>query len=369
MEDDLVLSYTLVKPSQIQEELNKIEEINKQNNLLRASLFTLIVFAEKNEKLSYFVQLVDHIIEQFPCRVIFIEEDTQNSSQPLQAAIGAKMVHNGGYPSVVCDIIYLTSPKNNTEQILHLIYQHTLIDLPVHLLWGKDPTISHPLFFQLRNMSQRLIFHSECSLNLQTLAEKILNNILKYHWEVADLNWVYLQEWREILKAIFNTPEALEDLRETTDITLQFCGSANHFFCHNHFQVHYLHAWLAAELGWKFSSYQEKEGKKIITYQGEHQPITVTAFETKCPLDSDGGAIVDLQIKTKTKKIFNFASEPQNEFIQVEIKDEEKANNAYNTRLMKAKWQVYLAKEICYKETSLHYEETLKVLSTIHGLV
>lgn len=362
-------SYISVKPSQIRHELEKLEETHKQNNQLRASLFNLIVYVQKNEKLPYFVELVDQIVQHFPCRVIFIEEDPKSTELYLNAHIAAKMINAGDNPNVVCDKIYLSTSKDNHEQIEHLILEHTLVDLPVYLLWGQDPTCTHPLFPSLKHMAKRLIFHSECSNNLQELSQKLLTNVIKHDWEVADLNWMYLEEWREVLKAIFNNPQSLQDLQQTTEVNIQFCASSNKYFGHNHFQVHYLHGWLAAQLGWEFISYNDHEVKKDIIYAHEKEPIHVQVSEEQCGLKASPGTIMSIQIKTKNKKKFTFNNNAKDQVIHIEIVDEEKANKPYNTSLMKSKWQVYLSKEICYKETSKHYEKMLKILSTMDGLV
>ncbi|MCH9633134.1 MAG: hypothetical protein S4CHLAM6_14860 [Chlamydiae bacterium] len=362
-------SYISVKPSQIRSELEKLEETHKQNNQLRASLFNLIVYVQKNEKLPLFLELVDQIVQHFPCRVIFIEENPESSESYLDARISAKMIHVGDAPNVVCDKIYLSTSKDNCEQIQHLILEHTLVDLPIYLLWGKDPTCSHPLFPSLKHMAKRLIFHSECSNNLQELSQKLLSNVITDNWEIADLNWVYLEEWREVIKAVFNSQLSLEDLQQTTEVNIDFCATPSEYFCHNHFQVHYLHSWLAAQLGWKFVSYKDQQIKKDIAYSFGEERVHVQISEEQCGIKASPGTILSIQIKTKNKKIFTFKADTDDEMIHINIIDEEKPNKPYNTSLMKSKWQVYLTKEICYKETSKHYKQMLQILSTMDGLV
>lgn len=362
-------SYIPVQVGEIQKELDKLEKMHEQNNQLRASLFNLIVYTRKNEKLPYFVQIVDEIVKQFPCRILFIEESSEESAPYLNAKIAAKIVSSGDNPNVVCDKIYLETSKNNSEQILHLILQHTIVDLPIYLLWGQDPTLSHPLFPSLKHIAKRLVFHSECSNNLQEMSQKLLANVIKDHWEIADLNWINLEEWKEVLKAIFNSKESVDDLNQTSEVTLKFCSSKSEFFCHNHFQVHYMHAWLAAQLQWDFVSYQDEKAAKHIHYKKNQTRIQVNILEHECSIKALPGTITYLQIKTENKKNFTFQTQYEDEMIHIEIVDEKKESPPYNTALMKSKWEVYLAKEICYEQTSQHYIQTLKVLAEIDGLV
>lgn len=364
-----MLSYFPVELSQISKELDKLEEMHEQNNQLRASLFNFIVYAQKNEKLPYFIELVEQIAERFPCRIIFIEENTTPSEPYLQASIAAKMISSSDSPAVICDRIYLSTSQNNTEQLLHLILQHTLVDLPNYLLWGKDPTLEHPLFPSLQHMAKRLIFHSECSNHLQKLSQKLLAGIIKFDWEVADLNWIYLQEWREMIQAIFNDFQYLKDLKETELIQIQFCATPSEYFCHNHFQVHYMHAWIAAQLGWKFVSYHDQNNTKEIIYSNSNNSVKVLITQESCGIKASPGTLLFLQLKTKNQKIFTFKTNAGEEIIHIEIVDEQKPNSLYNTSFMKKEWQVYLSKEICYNETSAHYKNMLQMLSSIDGLI
>lgn len=364
-----MFSYIEVKPSQIQSELEKLEETHKQNNQLRASLFNLIVYAHKGDKLPYFVDLVDQIVKQFPCRIIFIEEETKTTDHYLKSKIAAKLVSEGDNPNIVCDKIYLETSKDNTEQIHHLILQHAIIDLPIYILWGQDPTIENPLLNQIKHMATRLIFHSECSNNLQELSKKLLSNILTNQWEVADLNWINLEELRGVIKATFNSEESTEDLNKATDVILKFCGSQSEFFSHNHFQVHYMHAWLAAQLNWQFVDYKDNTTQKTVTYKSPLEDICVKILEEKCSIEAQAGTVMHCQIKTRNKKIFTFFTSSKEDMIHIEILDEKKGNKPYTASVIKPKWAIYLAKEICYKETSAHYANTLKVLAQINGLI
>ena len=363
-----MFSYIPVDPSQIEQELEKLEETHKQNNQLRASLFNLIVYAHKGQKLPYFVDLADQIVKQFPCRILFIEENTESTEPYLKSSIAAKLVSEGDNPNIVCDKIYLETSKDNTEQIYHLVLQHVIIDLPIYLLWGQDPTLPHPLFNPLKHLANRLVFHSECSNNLQTLSKTLLDHVIRDHWEVADLNWVHLQDLREVIKATFNSKEAIQDLEAATEITLKFCGAESEYFCHNHFQVHYMHAWLAGQLNWQFLSYEDHQNEKRISYQNGSEQVKINILEEKCSLQAQPGMVVYFQIKTRTKKSFVFSTSPDQDMIHIEILDEEKRNTPYNASVIKPKWALFLAKEICYNETSAHYINTLKVLAQIDGL-
>ncbi len=364
-----MLSFTTVSPSNIGQELDKLEELHKQNNQLRASLFNLVIFVNSLEKLPYFETLTHQITEKFPCRVLLIEENKEAPPLFLEALIAAKTIKNGEGPQVVCDYIHLKTAPGNPEQVLHLILEHLIPDLPLTLLWGQDPTCKHPLFDHLKQIAQRLIFHSECSNNIHDLAQNLLSSIVNCPWEVADLNWVYLEDWKKVIRTLFNSKENLDDLKNIETVNLNFCKTPSQYFCHNHFQVHYLHSWLASNLGWQFASLKENEQEQIITYKINDRLIQIHILQTMCDLRAPPGTILSVDLTLKNKKNFKFANQLEKDAINIEIWDEEKQKITYNGSIVKTKGEIYLSKEICYNETSAHYVEMLKTLSTIKGLI
>ena len=119
----------------------------------------------------------------------------------------------------------------------------------------------------------------------------------------------------------------------------------------------------------KFVSYTDHENEKKVSYRRDNNRIFVHILEEVCGLKAAPGTVLSLQIETQNKKKFTFKTGLDDPMIHIEIIDEEKPNIPYNASIIKSKWQLYLSKEICYKETSTHYENMLKILSTIDGLV
>ena len=62
----------ITPPGQIRSALSRIWESLEAANKMRACLFNLIVFTQKNDRSDYFTQIVRRIVEKFPCRVIAI---------------------------------------------------------------------------------------------------------------------------------------------------------------------------------------------------------------------------------------------------------------------------------------------------------
>jgi glucose-6-phosphate dehydrogenase assembly protein OpcA len=358
-----------VKPSEIQKELDRLEETHKENKQQRACLFNLIVYAFKPKRPQVFRELSDQIASQFPCRILFIEEDPDSNAKAIKTSICVKQISSDQEKQIICEEINLFVPASIQEQSYPLILPHLVPDLPILLIWGDDPTKDHPLFSKFQQLAHRLIFESECTPNLQNFCATLKEHILKHHWEVADLNWVRGESWRKALVGIFNTKAQIEELRSLTEMTLKFAGVNQEVFCQNHYELHYLHGWIAAQLGWIPTSFKMESNVRKIGYKTSNREIYIRIEEDPLHKESEEGSLTFFQIKTASQKKYTAYLNTTDSLIKIEIVDEKKPNETYNTYLMHAKWKHSLSKEICYHETSSHYCNMLSILSQIQGLV
>lgn len=356
-----IMSIT-VKPQDIEKELDRLSEEYKQKNKFRACLFNLIVYVKDPHKVSHFQKLADQVMNQFPCRVLFIEEI--ESSGDLVTAVSAKMIGNLDN-KVHCDEIYLKVPSDQLEKIPFILLPHILPDLPVYLLWGEDPTKMHSLLQELKSFSKRLIFDSDCANQLPEFAKKISYEIEQKHLDIADLNWVRLEGWREVLKNVFNSEDKIADLHQSQDIHITYNLSGTEKWCHPSIQAHYLHAWLAAQLNWTYTEIKNTQKCTQIIYQKPQDQVNVFihAIENQ---QISSGSILKVYIQTESGSEITLDHQTEGH-VRLIICSKEKCDLPFGAYLAHAKWEYSFAREICYKETSFHYTNMLKVLSRIKG--
>lgn len=360
-----------VKPSEIQRELDRLEEAHKENKQQRACLFNLVVYAFQSDRLPFFSELIDQIAKQFPCRILFIQEGPDEKCSELKTSILVKVLQEGANKSILCEQINVELPESLNEKVYSLLLPHFVPDLPIHLIWAKDPTKPHPLFEPFKKLADRIIFESECSDHLQPFASEVQNRLLNGLWDVIDLNWVRLESWRKVIKSLFNSEARLEELKGASRIKLRYQGEASAYFCHNHFQVHYLHTWLAAQLDWVFDSFESKDHGKKIAYKkpGQKGVCLVEIQKEDQKISKDPGQVTYLEVLSPLKNKFVCSLKPDEPLIEVHISNEEKPKETYNSYSMQIKWQQSLAQEICYQKTSQHYCNMLGILASIKGLV
>ena len=89
----------IVSPERIETELLKIWEDLSKENKMRASLFNLVVFNRLSSRTDYIRNIVQKVVEKFPCRTLFISQDTDTKQNYLKTAISV-LFPNAGESSI-----------------------------------------------------------------------------------------------------------------------------------------------------------------------------------------------------------------------------------------------------------------------------
>lgn len=343
------LSQWLVKPAQIESELDRMWETLAKKNIQRASLFNLIVFHRLSYRTNYLRAIVQKVIDQFPCRTLFVSHDAASSQHYLKTAIS--VIAQEGNGGIACDSIDIGVAGSEWERVPFVILPHIIPDLPVYLLWGEDPIDPHPLFKPLAQLTTRVIFDSESTRNLQKFAKTLLA-LAKNH-EIADLNWVRLEGWRELLASLFKVPEKLKTLKKSSKINLVYNSYKTESFCHLNIQSLYLLCWISSRLSIPIGKLHvdhlswNKNGKatlKSTSYTDAH-PGSILSLE----LETDRFSHIEV---TRTKKMAHLAT----------IKSSTKESCDLPTQFVIGKIPTgqSLSRELFFKGTSSFFLKTLQ---------
>ena len=238
---------TIVKPSEIHDTLAKIWDSLESTGKMRASLFNLIFYTEDGPRADYTQKIIQNVIEKFPSRVILIRASHTEGVVTKVSVLSPR----GPEMDVACDLIDITVSQTECLRVPFLILPHILPDLPVYLLWGKDPSLRDPLFLELKKLATRVIFDSECSESLPEFARSALEHYNSCNADIADLNWARCESWRNVISSVFYSEEKLQDLKNAKKIEIRFNAASTSSFCHTQIQALYLQSWLTVQLEWK----------------------------------------------------------------------------------------------------------------------
>ena len=349
-----LMSVQPVSPAKIESELTKLWESLRGANKIRASLFNLIFYTQKTHRAGYVHKIAQKVVEKFPARIIFITVDKEAKEDRCATSISV-LATKTGQTEILCDYIAIDASGKGVEQIPFLLYPQIIPDLPVYLIWAENPITDNPLALHCDQFVTRVIYDSECTDNLPAFAKAVLAS----KQEIADLNWARTESWRNLLCAVFNTPEKLADLNTAKTITLTYNAQASEFFCHTEIQAIYLQAWLAAQLQWT--------PKPRLHYQGPQGDIAVVlkpVSHTNLP----PGLVLTVDIATAEKQFTFIRDLQKTQQITVEISTKELCELPTKYLFSKGESGQSLVREICHKGTSSHYLNVLNLVSKYESL-
>lgn len=350
----------LVDPSKIESELENIWKKLAEEKKMRASIFNLICVTKLSPRTDYFRNIVQKVIEKFPCRVLFITEDPDATKNYLKTAVSVLFQKQD--TEIACDLIDIGVAGKEIEKIPYLILPHFLPDLPIYLLWAEDPTKDHPLFLPLLKYANRVIFDSESADSLLTFSEKLLWIKHQMGGDVADLNWARTEGFRDLIVSAFDTKERVDALLNSSHIKIGYNAKETEFFGHLKIQAMYLLSWLSTRLGWSL-----KEVSQDLHFQFARKGGSVAAEIVSERWDNMGpGAVLFFEYLSQEGLSFEAKRDPTHpQSVTLQISTKEKCELPYHVVLAHTAVGHFLVKEICMKGTSPHFLESLEKIQEI----
>lgn len=355
----------IVNPEHIETGLQLIWEELVKENKMRASLFNLIVYTHFSPRTDYFRNIVQKVIEKFPCRVLFISFDPDTSQNYLKTAIS--VVTPSQTETIACDNIDIGVAGSELEKVPFLLLPHILPDLPVYLLWAEDPSHENKIFEPLISMADRIIFDSEGADNLLSFSKTLLDLYMKKNVDIADLNWARTEGWRDLLASTFDSQEHIEQLRSLSRLAILYNARETEFFCHLKIQSLYLLAWLSSQIGWTFvSSQTTKEGLSFLFKLPASNETSEFLIQSETWNKLGPGTIIAVYLTSKDEHVYTCARIPeQYHRVMIQISTPHQCDLPYQFILGKTATGQSLVKEICTRGTSEHYIKMLKELEHI----
>ncbi|NGX57434.1 MAG: hypothetical protein K940chlam3_00325 [Chlamydiae bacterium] len=341
-----------MKPATIQATEKKLYP-NKQ----KASLFNFIIYTHEERRVPYFRDLVDTVIEKFPCRIIFIKGNTFEGEDEFHTEVTLKVTG-----SIACDHIEIHAGGKHLEQVPYYILPHLEPDLPIYLLWGQDPTSENEVLPRLMEYADRLIFDSECTAKLQEFSKNIIKNVQSFPCQVLDMNWARIAGWRNVIANGLDSPERIDQLCHAKEVTITYNDYQTEAFQHNQTQADYLQAWLATRLGWKLKSVSHGT-KTMLHYMTKGKDLTVRLVPTDIRSFSPG-SITKFTVSTHDEHHFEFERHEEHpRQVLVNISSKDKCWIPFSLPLMTQSKGSAFIQELLYAHPSGHYLEMLEIIS------
>ncbi|MFT4553128.1 MAG: glucose-6-phosphate dehydrogenase assembly protein OpcA [Chlamydiales bacterium] len=345
----------------IEEELQEIWNSFDEDNRARACLYTLIIYAPYSERLDYYQYLVDTLMHQYPCRIIFVTGNSTIGQEYLRTSVSAESVEKLGH-SITCELISIEAAGKHLERVPFIILPHIIPDIPVYLAWGKEPCEDRSTFQQLQKFSTRIIYDSDASHDLSGFTRTLLSRLSPSNNTSTDLNWARLSEWRHILAKTFDTKERREHLSKSQNIHISYSDLIDPLIPQPSLRSRYLQCWLAAKLGWSFLDSFTSEGKQNFLYQHKYGTLTIS-ISPESREEYCSGAITSIEISTHDKQKYSLKRQGLHRLIRIQTSTPERCNFPITLPLSYLNKEQSLIQETFYAPLNSDYFETLQVLA------
>jgi len=320
-------------------------------------LFTLIVAAKDAARVHHCQQLVNLIVNKFPCKVLFIGIDSASKETLRQQRYMTKPLS-----APPCDLAAVTVSLDQLDKLSFLIIPEIIADLPAFLLVGGLPSDVTAVLEQLERYVSRVVFDTPRLLDVGRFADHILS--LPGRAKYIDLHWARTKPWREAFCRVFNTKEALALLSSASRIEVRY----NHRPIFNQIpdsQAILLQAWLGSRLGWKLDGVEEAGDHTTIRYTYQQRPITIVLTQTDNPIAEDG-TVVSVEIKGENDAHFLLSYEKDDTHIIVHASSEDRCEIPYCLFVGSFQRGRALPSEVFLLPPSEQYLSSLEALSSDH---
>lgn len=328
---------------------------------IKGSLFTLVIYVREERSVNYFQDLVNTILDKFPCRIIFIQE-TPSPTPHLLVSVSTVNTGQGG--SVTCDKISIDASPDQLQRIPSLIMPHLIPDLPIYLLWGQNPFEEHTIFPHLRPYASRVIFDSECSDDLSLFCREMQTNLNILKMDIMDINWALVSNWRDVLTQLFDTPEKIEHLRHLKSMVIAYNYNKTDTLHHPEIRAIYLQGWLAGCLQWKYKLTEKFQSNALLTYTSYNNPVVV-ALSPVAQSDLPPGGIVSVNITTTAGNSYQLVRKINLSQVLIHVSSKEKCDLPFTLPLPNIHKGLSFIKEIFYSPLGNQYREMLNKINQL----
>lgn len=353
-----------IKIPDIEKELGIASGSSAEKKQIKACLFTLIIYAHEQRRVKYLQDLVDTILDKFPCRIIFLQCSSKKDQNFLHVNVANVMSGQQG-TMVACDQITIEASRDQLFRMPYIVIPHIVPDLPVYLLWSQPPFAENTIFSALQPYASRLIFDSECSDDLHHFCHEMEQTLGTLKIDVMDINWALVSNWRDMLVQMFDTQPKLHELQNCKKLCISYNDTKSETLRHPEIRAIYLQGWLASSLKWKYREAELYDQTLILSYASPQHP-TIVALNPHTHTELPPGAIISLEITSTDNRSYYIARKQSLSQVVIHASSLEKCDVPYTLPLPDVHRGLFFMKEIFYYKLSNHYREMLQMIAQIN---
>ena len=252
----------------------------------RASVLNLIVTVVDGAAAERVVQTLMGLGVRHPSRAIVLVPEPRSTEKPLDARISTHCHDASGGGDRVCyEEVVMTVRGEAASHLSGIVAPLLIHDLPTHVWWPGDPPFGDPVFDQLMEMGDRVLFDSADFGDLLGGLRRL--GSLRRTSGVGDLSWERLSWWQELTAQFFDVPRFRRYLPNLSRLQLRYAVAPPASDRHEEdeevapgvaapmAQALLYAGWIATRLGWRRHRTLEREadGAFRLRLEGKHEMV------------------------------------------------------------------------------------------------
>ncbi len=256
----------------------------------RASVLNLIVTVVDDAAADRIVRTLLDLGIRHPSRAIVLVPQPGAGERPLDARISTHCHDPTGDGERVChEEVMLTVRGEAAEHLSGIVAPLLIHDLPTHVWWPGDPPFNDPVFDQLVEMGDRVLFDSSDFGDLLGGLRRLAS--LRHSSGVGDLSWERLAWWQELTAQFFDAPRFRRYLPNLSRLLIRYAvapdgkgetGADAHESAPGvsspMAQALLYAGWIATRLGWRRHRTLEplEDGAFRLRLEGRHEMVELS---------------------------------------------------------------------------------------------
>jgi len=347
----------------IEAELNKSPAEGSGTSPLKASLFNLIVYSEGSTRQSHMHKMIEHFVTRFPCRILHITSHLDSAAEYLKVSVLTELVGSSDAP-IYCDQVIVETTPDQMHRVPYLLLPNLVPDLPLFLLWGKNPLEEEVVFPFFEKLAERLVFESDASHNLRQFSEQVLERTKKSKLQWVDVTWGKTASWRNIFAETFDCEEKLKTLQNADSISITYSISKHPHLHHPEHKALYFQAWVASRLKWKpLDAKSDKDGTIKLYYDSGIKKAAI-ALRPAHSADVEPGRILAVEVSADDGRevLFKTCGENASKVV-VHVSSPESCELPFNFTMPSGKKRGALIQELFFEPPTKQWKEVLQMLT------
>lgn len=362
-EGDIVSVKEDIQIPNIEAELGRFWKKQAEQHHVHACLFNVIAYSQEKAHADYLHEVIQAIVDKFPCRILFVQGDPSPSQNYLRAKVTDPILGKGNAEGIACEQILIETSTSQLQRVPFIILPNLVPDLPIYFLWGTDPTIENPILTEMSKYATRLIFDSCNADNLLQFSRRILKFLeSKPKLVLMDITWVLTSGWRHILSQVFESPEARQHLNANMGIQIRYNSKKGEWVKHTDIQAFYLAGWLASQLQWKFLKHELIKEERHLTFSNGNNEFIISLVPEKRD-NLHPSAIVGIDVASRNDHLYSILPMPNLPKAVVHISTLETCALPFTISLPSLKRGCPYTQELIYSPPSSHYQMMLQTIS------